>query len=402
MNKSTPESVGMSSDRLCNIQARFQQYVDQKKAPGFVTMVARKGHVVHYESCGFRDVEQRLPMEKNTIFRIHSMTKPITSVALMMLYEQGQFQLSEPVSKYIPAFGSVKVFDRMGHLGEVLVDQNPPMSIHHLMTHTSGLSYGWFQDTPVDQKYRDAGLRNPDVTLEEVITALAELPLKFQPGSAWHYSVATDVLGYLVQVLSDMPFETFLQERILEPLGMADTGFFVPEQKLRRLAALYEHNPADDSFKLHKGRDGAPPPDFTGAPKAPSGGGGLVSTTEDYLKFAQMLLNTGEIDGTHLLGRKTVEYMTVNHLKPELLPIGIGPFPISGTGFGLGFAVTINPAQSAVMNSAGSYGWSGAAATNFWVDPEEQIIGIIMTQLLENTLPFSEDFRVLTYQALID
>lgn len=402
MNKSTPESAGMSSDRLGNIRARFQRYVDEKKAPGFVTMVARKGHVVHYESCGFRDVEQRLPMEKNTIFRIYSMTKPITSVALMMLYEQGRFQLSEPVSKYIPAFGSVKVFDRMSHLGEMLVDQNPPMTIHHLMTHTSGLSYGWFQDTPVDQKYRDSGFRNPDVTLEEMVTALADLPLKFQPGSAWHYSIATDVLGYLVQVLSNMPFETFLQERVLGPLGMVDTGFFVPEQKVRRVAALYQRNPADSSFYLHKGTSDVPLRDVAVPPKAPSGGGGLVSTTEDYLKFAQMLLNKGEIDGTHLLGRKTVEYMTVNHLKAELLPIAVGPSPINGTGFGLGFAVTIHPAQAAVMNSVGNYGWGGAAATNFWVDPQEHIIGIIMTQLLENALPFSDDFRVMTYQALID
>ena len=400
MNTSSPEAVGMSSDRLANIQAKMQGYVDDKNAPGFSTLIARKGKVAHYETCGFRDVEKQLPVEKNTIFRIYSMSKPITSVALMMLYEHGKFQLSEPVGKYIPEFSQTKVFSHMGHLGLELVEQSTPMTIHHLLTHTSGLGYGWHYDSPVDETYRKSDFRNPDHKLKEMIRGLADLPLRFQPGTAWHYSLATDVLGYLVQVIADMPFEVFLQERIFAPLGMVDTAFYVPVEKINRLAALYFHNQNDWSFNTSPNVATAQPRDYTILSKAPSGGGGLVSTTEDYLKFAQMLFNKGEFEQTRILGRKTVEYMTMDHLKPELLPLKICPIEINGTGFGLGFAVVINPAQAGVINSVGNYGWSGAAATNFWIDPQEEIIGIIMTQLMANTLPFQADFRVLTYQAL--
>ena len=400
MNTSSPEAVGMSSERLNRINVKMQEYVDNKNVAGLITLIARKGQIIHYEVCGQRDVEQGLPMAKDTILRIYSMTKPITSIALMQLYEQGKFQLFDPVSKYIPEFGETKVFNRMGVLGPELVEQSPPMTIQHLLTHTSGLTYGWFQHSPVEEMYRQSDLTLGSVTLEEWAHNLSELPLMFQPGSAWNYSVSTDLLGYLVQVLADQPFAEVLTENILSPLGMTETSFSVAEDQANRLATLYYHNPADGSFTDQSQFPDAVQ-DYTKPPTAPSGGGGLVSTTEDYVKFAQMLLNKGELNGTRLVGRKTLDYMTINHL-PTGMPMAIGDTHIAGTGFGLGFAVSINPAEAAVMSSVNSYGWSGAAATNFWIDPQEEIVAIIMTQLMNNTLPLHSDFRVLTYQALID
>ena len=402
MRLSSPEALGMSSDRLNYIPIRMQEYVDQQKAPGFISLIAREGQVLHYETCGFRDVEQQLPLEKDTIFRIYSMTKPITSVALMMLCEQGKFQLFEPVSKYIPAFGKTKVLRRMGYLGQELVEPDTPMTIQHLLTHTAGLSYGFFYDSPVENMYRHSIFRSTTATLAEKITGMAELPLKHHPGTVWNYSIATDVCGYLVQVLSDMPFEDFLQQKIFDPLGMVDTHFHVPAEKRHRFAKLYQHHVTDHSFHEYQGTPHIPAHDFTVPVNAPSGGGGLVSTAEDYWQFAKMLLNKGKSDNLRLLGRKTVEYMTLNHLKPELLPIELGLAALPGKGFGLGFDVVMDAAQTGVMNSNGNYGWSGAAATNFWVDPQERIVGMMMTQLMDNMLPFQSDFRNLCYQALLD
>ena len=401
MNTSSPEAVGMSSERLNRINVKMQEYVDNKNVAGFITLIARKGQITHYEVCGQRDVEQGLPMAKDTIFRIYSMTKPITSIALMQLYEQGKFQLFDPVSKYIPEYGETKVLDKVSVMGPEFADQETPMTIHHLLTHTSGLSYGFFYDSPIEEMYRNSPFRNPDLNLAEKIKGMADLPLIFQPGTRWNYSIATDVCGYLVELLSDMPFDDYLKENIFKPLGMIDTSFHVPEEKLDRFAALYQHNFVDGSFHLFQGTPHIPFQDFTKPVNSPSGGGGLVSTTEDYLKFAMMLANKGEWDGTRIIGQKTLEFMHMNHLKPELMPIGIGLNTINGTGFGLGFSVILDPAQKGVMNSVGNYGWGGAAATNFWIDPQEEIVGIIMTQLMDNMLPFQDDFRVLTYQALI-
>ena len=398
----TPEAVGFSSQRLNNINLKLRQYVDRNKVAGFVTLVARDSEVVHFEACGERDAEAALPMELDTIFRIYSMTKPITSIALMMLYEEGKFQLVEPVSYYVPAFGRTKVLAGYGVTGPKLVPQNPPMTIQHLLTHTAGLSYGFFFDTPIDDMYRDSIFLSETATLEEKIVGMAELPLRFQPGSAWNYSIATDVCGYLVQLLSDMPFEDFLAERIFQPLGMVDTDFHVPPDKLDRFAKLYQHNFQDGSFHEYQGAPHIPTHDYSRPASAPSGGGGLVGTTADFWQFANMLLNEGELEGARIIGRKTLEYMTMNHLKPDLLPMVLGLKAIAGRGFGLGFDVVMDPAQTGVLNSYGNYGWSGAAATNFWVDPQEQIVGIIMTQLMDNMLMFQNDFRALTYQALVD
>ena len=397
-----PELVGMSAERLKNIGTKLQQYVDAERAAGFVTLVARDSEIVHFEACGYRDAEQRLPMELDTIFRIYSMTKPITSIALMMLHEQGKFQLVEPVSRYIPAFGNTKVLAGYGYMGPQLVSQNPPMTIHHLLTHTAGLSYGFFFDSPIDEMYRDSIFRSETASLEEKIVGMAELPLRFQPGSAWNYSIATDVCGYLVQLLADMPFEDFLAERIFEPLGMVDSAFHVSADKLDRFATLYRHDAQTGGFSEYEGAPHIPWHDYSKPASAPSGGGGLVSTMSDYWQFANMLLNEGELYDTRIIGRKTLEFMTRNHISKELLPLAIGLATISGRGFGLGFDVVMDAPQTGVINSEGNYGWSGAAATNFWVDPQEQLVGIIMTQLMDNMLLFQQDFRALTYQALVD
>ncbi len=397
-----PETVGISAERLGNIQTRLQQYVDNGKVAGFVTLVARESEVAHFEACGFRDAENKLPMELDTIFRIYSMTKPITSIALMQLYERGKFHLAEPVSRYIPQFGRTKVLSGLGYLGQQLEPQNPPMTIHHLLTHTAGLSYGFFLDTPIDEMYRNSIFRSESATLEAKITGMAELPLRFQPGSAWNYSIATDVCGYLLQVLAEMPFEDYLAAEIFQPLGMIDTAFHVSADKLDRFAKLYQHLPQTGGFREYKGAPNIPFHDYSKPASAPSGGGGLVSTTADYWRFANMLLNQGRLGDVRIIGRKTLEFMTRNHIRPELLPLAIGPAPIPGRGFGLGFDVVMDAAQTGVLNSDGNYGWSGAAATNFWVDPQERLVGIIMTQLMDNMLLFQQNFRALTYQALVD
>ncbi len=402
MRIAAAESVGMSADRLANIKHKLSEYVDNCNVAGFLTLVARHGEIVQLEAIGQRDSEAALPIELDTIFRIYSMTKPITSVALMMLYERGKFQLTDPVSKYIPAFGKTRVLRGYGFLGKELVEQDPPMTIQHLLTHTAGLSYGFFYDTPIDDMYRASIFRSQTASLQEKILGMAELPLRHQPGAAWNYSIATDVCGYLVQLLADMPFEDFLQGEIFAPLGMVDTHFHVPADKLDRFAKLYQHRPADGSFREYEGGPNIPAHDYSKPALAPSGGGGLVSTIGDYWRFAKVLLNRGQATGARILGRKTLEYMTLNHLPQEIMPIAIGLSTIGGRGFGLGFDVILDPAQTGVLNSAGAFGWSGAAATNFWVDPQERIVGIIMTQLMDNLLPFQADFRALVYQALVD
>jgi len=239
MNEVAPEAVGFSAERLNNISVNLQGYVDRGEVAGFVTLVARESEVAHFEAIGYRDAENKLPMERDTIFRIYSMTKPITSIALMQLYERGKFQLPQPVSHFIPAFGKTKVLSGLGYLGQQLAPQDPPMTIHHLLTHTAGLSYGFFLDTPIDELYRNSIFRSETATLEEKITGMAALPLRFQPGSAWNYSIATDVCGYLVQVLADMPFDDYLEENIFRPLGMVDTAFHVVEGDRGRFAKLY-------------------------------------------------------------------------------------------------------------------------------------------------------------------
>ncbi len=388
-----PEEIGLSAERLKRISPFMQRYVDSSKLAGTITMVARRGKVAHFECVGMMDKETNKPMKPDTIFRIYSMTKPITSVAVMMLYEEGLFQLTDPVSKFIPEFKDLKVFVKETESGIELTESKPEMAIWHLLTHTSGLSYGGDENLPVDAMYRKAVVRPPDGTLREMVQKLGEIPLANQPGGLWRYSLSTDVLGYLVEVLSGQSFDVFLKERIFEPLGMVDTGFHVPAEKLNRFAANY--TPTKDG-KIEVFDE--PAKSVFSKPRTFfSGGGGLVSTTADYIRFAQMLLNKGELDGERLLGRKTIDLMTMNHL-----PEGLHPFEDQAGGFGLGFSVAIDLAKSRSLGSAGSFGWGGAAATNFWVDSQEEIIGLFMTQLMNNPYPVIQEFRVLVYQAIID
>lgn len=404
MDSATPEEVGFSARRLSRIGAVIQGYVDQKKLAGVIAAVARHGKVVYHECFGMMDVKSAKPMQFDTIFRIYSMTKPITSVALMMLYEQARFQLTDPVSRYIPAFSRIKVFESITEAGLQVVDLDREITIRDLLTHTAGLGYGFAQDSPVESMYRESHFFEVPlyllrVPLREMVRRLVELPLLCQPGAGWRYSVATDVVGYLVELISGMPLDAFLEKTIFQPLRMKDTGFYVPDAKLDRFAALY--GPAEGGgVKLLDAPITSP---YTKPPAGLSGGVGLVSTTTDYMRFAQMLLNGGELDGARLLGRKTVELMRTNHLPDELIPIQIRPHTLHGCGFGLGFRVLVHAAQAGRLGSEGEFGWGGYASTSFFVDPGEGLIGLLLTQLAPSRhYPIRDDFKVLVYQALVD
>lgn len=381
----------------------MQGYIEQKKLAGTIAMVARYGKVAYLERFGMMDLEAAKPMQFDTIFRIYSMTKPITSVALMMLYEEGQFQLHDPVSKFIPEFAEVKVLASATQEGFEVAELEREITIWHLLTHTAGLTYDFFEDSPVDAMYREAEILSPlgilKMPLQEMIQRLVRLPLTHQPGTAWRYSMATDVLGYLIEVISGMSLDVFLEQKILKPLGMEDTDFYVPEAKLGRFAAMY--SPTENGgIELLDAPATSP---YAKPTRCLSGGVGLISTASDYIRFAQMLLNGGELDGTRLLGRKTIELMTANHLPDELIPIQLQPHTLHGCGFGLGFRVLVNAAQAGLLASEGEFGWGGAASTSFFVDPEERLIGLLLTQLMPSRYyPIRNEFKVLVYQALVD
>ena len=402
-----PEDVGLSSSRLARIDEHLHgKYIEPGKISGALTLVARRGQVAYCSSIGKMELESQRPMEDDAIFRIYSMTKPITSVAVMMLYERGLFQLRDPVSNYIPAFREQGVF-QMGSYPHFLTERpDRPMRIKDLLMHTSGLTYGFMHRTNVDSAYRKAGLDGARTkqTLEEMVNTVAGIPLEFSPGKAWNYSVATDVLGYLVQVVSGKPFEQFLKDEILEPLGMFDTGFFVPEDKQERFPACYERR-MDKQVVLQDSAETSP---YLEPPTCPSGGGGLVSTASDYLRFCEMMRRGGELDGVRLLSRKTVELMTRNHLPDDLdlTQMARGSFsetPYEGIGFGLGFSINLGPARTGAAGSAGEYAWGGAASTAFWIDPVEELVVIFMTQLLpSSTYDFRAQLRAIIYGSIID
>lgn len=411
VNITSPEAVGMSSERLERIRPVMESYVNEQGVVGISTMISRRGQIVHAEQFGYRDKEADLPMTADTIFRIYSMTKPIVSTALMMLHEEGQFQLEHPVSKYIPSFSTTKVLGDDGKL----VDQVRPMDIRDVLTHTAGLTYDFMADNPVAQQYRDAKLMN-DATrsLEEMIDALAAIPLAFQPGTRWHYSVGIDVAARLVEVISGQPLGEFLRERMFDPLGMTDTAFGVPDSKLDRLSAMYglpdlcgENYSAtqlvEAALSGFNERIDVSTTYPTGTPDVfVRGGIALFSTTSDYMRFAQMLVNNGAHEGTQLLGRKTLELMHSNHLPATLLPFELLGGPVPGMGFGLGSRVMLDVAQTAGSGSVGEYGWAGAAKTYYWVDPAEDLVGVFMTQYMTGVLLPDRDMRSLTYQAIID
>jgi len=403
MNVYAPEEAGMSSARLDRISSVMQQFIKDNQLPGILTLVQRRGRVVHYGQYGLMDIEAGKPMQEDALFRIYSMTKPIVSVALMTLYEEGRFSLNDPVSKFIPAFAKTKVYAGSAPLGLTLVDQNPAMTLHHLLTHTAGMTYGWFFDSPVEALYREVvpNLYQRDQPLEEVVNRLAELPLLFQPGTQWRYSFATDVLGYVVQVIADMPLPYFLQERIFGPLGMADTAFDVRPEKRERLAQIYRSEKLYDPVALAPDEVGLLS-DVTVPTQCPSGGGGLISTLGDYLAFCNCLINNGRYPGGQLLSRKTLEWMTADHIPAHLKPLKMGAEQLD-FGFGLGFRVATSLGEARSLTSVGEYGWSGAANTFFWIDPAEEIIGLMMTQHMPlEPYPVQERFRNLAYQAIVD
>ena len=384
--RAVPEDVGMSASRLARISPVMQGWVDDGKIPGALTMIAREGRLVHFEKFGMQDVATEKPLEFDTIFRIYSMTKPIASIAVMMLYEKGHFQLGTPVSELIPAFKDMQVYTEGG---ETIVDAEREMTIKHLLTHTSGLIYGGDGDPPINKRYKDANFYGGD--LANMAQELGNIPLAYHPGAGWSYGMSTDVLGYLVEVVSGVPFAEFLKTQILDPLGMTDTAFSVPDEKADRYATLYE--PAEDGGI--QVIENAP---VSSGPRSffHSGGAGLQSTAADYLRFCQMLLNDGELDGVRLLGKKTVELIRMNHTSDDWQPL-----ERTGCGFGLGFAVVTDVAETHAPGSEGTYSWGGLASTTFWIDPVEDLIGILMTQLIGDS-PFHAQFRVLTYQAITD
>ncbi len=390
-----PKRVGMSEARLERIEPAMQAFVDEQKLAGTLTLVARKGKVVHLEGVGFRDREAKTPMTEDTIFRIYSMTKPITAVAALTLWEQGQFQMDDPVSKYLPELANLKVFAGMDGENMVLEDTNKVMTIKQLFTHSAGFSYG-FSQSPVDKLYQQSALFSGETKREDLLKEVAKLPLNHQPGTKWNYSIGTDIIGVLVERLSGQTLGEYFEQHIFKPLKMTDTGFYVPKSKQDRLAQIYVINQQGQTVPM----ENEPLGDYLSAPEIESGGGGLVSTIEDYYTFTQMLLNGGEYKGERILGRKTVEYMRTNHLPADLIPFEPSS---TGEGYGLAMSVTVDEQGANTMGSKGDYGWAGAASTYFRIDPEEQMIVIAMTQLMPSSFfSYNKDFKNMAYQALVD
>jgi CubicO group peptidase (beta-lactamase class C family) len=403
----SPESAGMSKPAFDRLEAHLKsRYIDAGRFPGTQLLIYRRGKVVHSAVQGLADVERKAPVRDDTIFRIYSMTKPITSVAFMMLVEEGRVALDEPVHKYIPEWKNLGVFQAGTAPAFLTRPPSRPMQIVDLLRHTSGLTYGFQQRSNVDAAYREQKIGELEKagTLQSMIDGLAKTPLEFSPGEAWNYSVSTDVIGYLIGKISGKPFEQFLKERIFDPLGMNDTDFYVPADKARRLAACY----AADGKGGMKLQDDPTNSSFLSPPSFISGGGGLCSTAADYLTFCRALLNGGELGGIRLIGPKTLALMTSNHLPggrdlPEMSRSLFSEATYNGIGFGLGFSVTMNPATTLIPGSAGEYSWGGAATTSFWIDPAEELIAVFMTQLTpSSTYPVRRELRTMVYAAITD
>jgi len=400
-----PESVGFSSQRLEWLHSLMQQAVDQKQIAGIVTILARHGKIVDYRTYGVPDLASAAPIRKDAIFRDFSMTKPVTGVAMMILYEQGKWLPSDPISKYIPEFAHLKVFQGVDAEGKmILVDPDHAPTMRELMTHTAGFTYGFFGDTPVDKIYRDANLLGSK-NLQYFIEKLAKIPLLYQPGKGWTYSMSMDIEGYIVEKLSGQSLPDFFRDHIYQPLGMRDAGFYVPADKRSRFVMLYRAGPngeliADASASRRSG-------DYDVQPQMPSGGGGMVSTAEDYYRFAQMLASGGELDGKRILSPATVKLMTSNHVPSELLSgkFGIGN-AVMRPGFGYGYngAVEFDPADANLPDGKGTYQWDGAAGTWFWVDPTNDVVfvGMIQRMLGPGSPNLEYESRSAVYRALID
>lgn len=403
----SPESAGMSKAALARVDDHLKRrYIDAGRFPGTQLLVYRRGKLVHSTVQGFADLERKVPVREDTIFRIYSMTKPLTSVAFMMLVEEGKVALDEPVHKYIPEWKNLGVFQAGTFPAFLTKPPSRPMQIVDLLRHTSGLTYGVQQRSNVDAAYRERKIGEVEKagTLQTMIEDLGKIPLEFSPGEAWNYSVSTDVLGYLVEVISGKPFEQFLKERILDPLGMSDTDFHVPAAKAHRLAACYSSD-GKGGMTL---QDDPAESSFLKPPSLISGGGGLCSTAADYLTFCRALLNRGELGGVRLIAPKMLALMTSNHLPggADLTQLSRSMFSeatLAGVGFGLGFAVTMNPALTLLPGSAGEYYWGGAASTAFLIDPAEDLIIVFMSQLLpSSSYPVRRELRTMVYSAITD
>jgi CubicO group peptidase (beta-lactamase class C family) len=403
-----PEQVGLSSAKLQNVKRLVQSYVDEGKIPGAISLVARRGKVAHFETYGRMDVENDRSMQADTIFRIYSMTKPIASVALMTLYEEGRFQLDDPAAKFIPELKDVKVFASGTADSHEVREPARTMSVRDLLMHTSGLiSAG--DNTPVGQLYQRAELRgsSSEGTLADMVVKLGRLPLHCDPGSQWNYGISTDLVGYLCEVIGGMPFDRFLQERIFTPLGMVDSGFTVPQASQDRFASNYRRSATPEpSYELI---DRAGPTSAYCGPRSYfSGAGGLVSTAADYLRFCHMLANGGELDGNRILGSRTVQFMASNHLPGgrDLAAMGTPRFSettMEGIGFGLGFAVLLDPTAVQVLGTPGEYYWGGAASTAFFISPSEELIMLFLTQLMpSSSYPIRRELRATIYSSIID
>jgi CubicO group peptidase (beta-lactamase class C family) len=385
-----PEDVGLSSSQLARIEAVTQKHIESGTVPGAVMLVARRGKIAWYKTLGFRDRAAQDSMRPDSIFRIYSMTKPIVSVAAMMLVEEGRMQVSDPVSKYLPEIGNMKVGVESGEDGKAtmqLVDPAREMTVQDLLRHTSGLIYGTRGKSLVNAAYIDAKIGSRDVSNEEFVAKLSKLPLRFSPGDRWEYGVSTDVLGRVVEVVSGKTLGEFLNERILAPLGMTDTGFYVPADKLGRAAQPWQVPEAPPM---------TPRFDVAQKPRFESGGGGLTSTMDDYLRFAIMVADGGDFAGKRLLGNKTIEFMTADHTLPR-------PGRPPGLGFGLGFEVRTSVGDAALPGSLGEYGWAGNAGTLFWIDPKEQLIAIYMVQVDDRVrIMLRNQFRTMVQSAIIN
>jgi CubicO group peptidase (beta-lactamase class C family) len=386
----SPEEVGFSAARLGRLTDVLRAEIERGRVPGAVALVARRGRIAYFESLGVRDPASGAPMHKDTIFRIYSMTKPIVSVAAMMLWEEGQFLLNDALAKYLPGFGRMKVaVPRDGNIE--LVPAQRDITIQDLLRHTSGLTYEFRGNAPVQKMYMEAKVYRRNQTNADQAATLAQLPLMHQPGTRWEYSRSTDVLGRLVEVLSGMSLGEFLEERILKRLGMTDTAFFVPAEHHERLAEAFPRDPETDTpVQLVEVKE---------KPRFESGGGGMVSTALDYARFLQMLLNGGRLDGVRLLSRKTLEYMTADHLGPVT---GAPDLLIPGYGFGLGFAVRLQAGIAQVPGSIGQYFWGGLAGTTFWVDPKEDFFALMLIQAPGQREYYRVLFRDMVYAAFDD
>ncbi len=392
----SPETVGLSSERLARLTKALQDSIDQKKTGGVVVLVARHGSVVYHKAFGMADIESGKKMQTDSLFRMYSMTKPVTSAALLMLYEEGKFQLTDPLEKYIPAFKNVKVFSKLDPKGAMILEEpKRKITLQDVFRHTAGFGYGGTDDSPVSKAYRDAGVTDFAKldSLKELVDRLATVPLLYQPGERWVYSVAHDVQAYLVEYFSGMRFDKYVLTKIAKPLGMKDAVFGIPKDYVGRYTTNYGPAKGGGLQPIDKPESSS----YARFTDHPFGGLSLSSTAMDYYLFSQMLLNGGKLGNVRLLGKKTVELMTSNHLPPSIPDIGM----FGGTGYGLGVSVLLNPASFGNLGSVGQFGWGGAATTHVVIDPKEDLVGIYCTQIMPGDFDLINQFKTLMYQAIV-